>query len=83
MAESPGIVPESLEDSGGQHCFDTAPEELDKILDQCHTVLGLVFVVKVVKLFKSGAIAGKICNHLYKTMLTMVTVQQVQEQLNT
>jgi hypothetical protein len=64
VAESPRIVPESLEDPGGQHCFDTAPEELDKILDQCHIVFGPVFVVRVVKLFEPGLIAGNICDRL-------------------
>ena len=31
MVESPDVVPEGLEDLGRQHCFDTFPEELDKI----------------------------------------------------
>ena len=60
----PRKVPESLEDSGRQHCFDTAPEELDKILDPCHIVFGPVFVVRVVKLFEPGLITGNIYDRL-------------------
>ena len=32
--------------------------------DQCHIVIGLVFVVRVVMLFESGAITGKIYDSL-------------------
>lgn len=60
----PRKVPESLEDSGRQHCFDTTPEELDKILDRCHIVFGLVFVVRAVKLFEPGVVARGIYDHL-------------------
>ena len=64
MIESPGVIPKGLEDLGRQHCFDTFPEELDKVLDQCHIVFSLIFVVRVGELPIPGRLAGNICDRL-------------------
>lgn len=64
VVESTGVVPKGLEDLGRQHCFDTFPEELDKILDQSHIVFGLIFVVRVVELLIPGGLAWNIRDRL-------------------
>ena len=64
MVESPDVVPEGIEDLGRQHCFDTFPEKLDKILNQSHIEFGLIFVVRVIEILIPGGLAGNIRDRL-------------------